>query len=128
VVFGSPSEIRAELQLLEELLPVAVSVYGDKPLDAEATRRLLHAMPSPETRTEAEVQEALADALAIERLEPLLEDAVEARRQALVAERQRMRQQMEQQGGTQAAEWLQGIDDLSPGNFDLLTVTILFPA
>jgi hypothetical protein len=28
----------------------------------------------------------------------------------------------------QAAEWLEGIDDLAPGSFDLLTVAVLFPA
>jgi hypothetical protein len=92
--------------------------------------------PSAETRIEAEVRESLADALAIEGLDALLEGAVEARRQELVAERRNMRQsfdqaqdrQMEQREGAQAAEWLRGIDDLSPGSFDLLTVTVLFPA
>ena len=113
--------------IVEELLPVAVPVYDGGPLDAEATRRLLHATPSPETRTEAEVRETLADALAIEGLEGLLEDALEARRQQLITERRSMRQQIEQREGAQAAEWLWGIDDLSPGSFDLLGVTALFP-
>jgi len=114
--------------IVEELLPVAVLIYDGEPLDAETTRRLLRVTPSPETRTEAEVREALADALTIEGLEALLEDAVEARRRELVAERRNMRQQMEQRGGAQAAEWLRGIDDLSPGSFDLLAVTICYPA
>ncbi len=114
--------------IVEELLPVAVPVYGGKPLDAETTRRLLRATPSPETRTEAEARETLADALTIEGLAMLLEDAVEARRRELVAERRRMRQQMEQRGSAQAAEWLRGIDDLSPGSFDLLAVTVYYPA
>jgi hypothetical protein len=74
------------------------------------------------------VQEALADALAMEGLDTLLEDAVEARRRELVAERARMREQMQAVEGAQPAEWLQGIDDLAPGSFDLLTVTVLFPA
>jgi hypothetical protein len=38
-----------------------------------------------------------------------------------------MKQQMEGREGAQAAEWLQGIDNLSPGSSDLLTITILFP-
>jgi hypothetical protein len=83
-------------------------------------------------RTEAEVREALDDALGIPELERLLEDTVEERRQELVAERERMRRralrkQMEQQKGSQPAEWLEGIDDLAPGSLDLLTVTVLFP-
>jgi hypothetical protein len=82
------------------------------------------------------VQEVLQDALAIKGLERLLADAVEARRQELVAERRSMKRpfdqaqdrQMEQREGTRAAEWLQGIDDLSPGSYDLLTVMIMYPA
>ncbi|MFW6135964.1 MAG: hypothetical protein ACOC7N_03995 [Chloroflexota bacterium] len=84
--------------------------------------------PSGQTRTEGEVREALDDALGIPELDSLLEGAVEERRQELVAERERMRRQMEQEKGSQPAEWLEGIDDLAPGNFDLLTVTVLFPA
>jgi len=90
--------------------------------------RLLKVQPSAETRTEGEVREALADALALNGLEVFLASTVETRRRELVAERRRMREQMEQQAGTQAAAWLHGIDDLSPGSFDLLAVTILFPA
>ena len=90
--------------------------------------RLLNPRPSPGARTEAEVREALADALAVERLDELLEKAVEARRQEVVAERRGMRRQMEGRADAQAAEWLRGIDDLSPGSFDVLTITVLFPA
>jgi superfamily II DNA or RNA helicase len=114
--------------IVEELLPVAVPIYGGEPLDADATRRLLQVSPSPETRTEGEVRETLADVLAIEALETLLEETVEARRRELVAERRSMRRQMGQREGAQAAEWLRGIDDLAPGSLDLLTVTVLFPA
>ena len=118
------------MSIVEELLPVAVPVYSSQPLavSRQQVARLLDARPAAQTRTEGEVQEALTDALAIGGLETLLEDAVEARRQELVAERRRMRLQMEQRESAQPAEWLQGIDDLAPGSFDLLTVTILFPA
>jgi ERCC4-related helicase len=116
--------------IIEELLPVAVPTYSLEPKAASGddVERLLDPEPSGQTRTEGEVQEALANTLAIEGLNDLLEGAVEAQRQELVAERERMRDQMEQQEGSQPAEWLQGIDDLAPGSFDLLTVTVLFPA
>jgi hypothetical protein len=113
--------------IIEELLPVAVPVYGDL-TGLRDLSGLLDVQPSEQTRTEAEVREALTDALAIEGLDGLLEDAVETRRRELVAERERMRAQMEQQEGSQPSEWLEGIDDLAPGSFDLLTVTVLFPA
>ncbi len=116
--------------IVEELLPAPVPVYSSQPatVSGQQVTRLLEARPSPETRTEAEVQEALVDALAIEGLDALLEGAVETRRQELVTERTQMREQMEQRESAQVAEWLRGIDDLLPGSFDLLTMTILFPA
>ncbi len=115
--------------IVEELLPVAVPVYSGQPLaiSGQQVTRLLNLQPSSETRTEGEVRESLADALAIEGLETVLEDAVEARRRELVAERRSMRQQMGQREDAQIAEWLRGIDDLSPGRFDLLTVTVYYP-
>ena len=66
--------------IVEELMPVAVPVYGGKRLGRAATQRLLRVAPSAETRTELEVKEALADALGIEGLEQLFGDALEARR------------------------------------------------
>ena len=122
--------------IVEELLPVAVPVYGGEwsvlngqhsAVSGKEAQRLWEVRPSAETRTESEVREVLTDALTIKGLERLLDDAVEARRRELVAERRSMKQQMEQREGAQAAEWLQGIDELSPGSFDLLTVTVLWP-
>jgi hypothetical protein len=120
--------------IVEELLPVAVPVYRLEPdaITGDPVEPLVNPEPSRQTRTEGEVQEVLDDALGIAELDRLLEGAVEERRQELVAERTRMRRralrnQMEQQKGSQPAEWLEGIDDLAPGSFDLLTVTVLFP-
>ena len=123
--------------IVEELLPVAVPVYGGEwsvlsgqwtAVSGEEAQRLWEVRPSAETRTESEVREVLTDALTIKGLERLLEDAVEARRRELVAERRSMKRQMEQREGAQTAEWLRGVDDLSPGSFDLLAVTALYPA
>lgn len=113
--------------IVEELLPVAVAVYGEGVLDGASVQRALEARPAAQTRTQVEVQEALADALAFPGLEQVLQSAVEGRRQALAAERRRMREQMERQQGGEAPGWLRGIDDLSPGSFDLLTVRVLYP-
>jgi hypothetical protein len=121
--------------ILEELLPVAVPVYSLNPgaVTGEAVIPLLNPAASQQTFTEGEVQEALEDALGIPELDGLLEHAVEERRQELVTERKRMRRRalrkkVEEQKGSQPAEWLEGIDDLAPGSFDLLTATILIPA
>jgi hypothetical protein len=120
--------------IVEELLTVAVPVYSleAEPITGDAVVPLLNPEVSQQTRTEGEVREVLSDALGILDLGNLLEGAVEERRQELLAERRRMRcralhSQMEQQKGSQPAEWLEGIHDLAPGSFDLLTVTVLFP-
>ena len=85
------------------------------------------ARPATQTRTQREIQETLADALALPDLEWVLQSAVEKRRQELMVERQRMCRQMEAQESGQSAEWLRGIDDLSSGSFDLMALTVVYP-
>ena len=112
---------------MEELLPVAVPVYGGGLLGRSKAQMLLRATPTAETRTELEVKETLADALEIETLEQLFGGSVEARRMELAAERRAMKRQMEGWEGARATEWLRGSDDLAPGSSDLLSVTVLIP-
>ncbi len=116
--------------ILEELLPVALPVYSDQPsaFSFQQATAWLEARATDEIRLEEEVKEALRDALDIPNLNKLLMQAVEARRTVLVAERQAMRARLEAQENAQALAWLRGIDDLAPGMFDVLTVTVLFPA
>ena len=117
--------------LIEELLPVAISVYGTEEMGngkwgiGAEPERMLQEAPTSQTRTEAEVREALHDALTLERLDALLTQAVETRRAELVAERAALRERLAAQ---EATAWLHGLDRLAPGTFDLLTVTVLFPA
>ncbi|MCG3207809.1 MAG: RNA polymerase-associated protein RapA [Anaerolineae bacterium] len=113
--------------IIEELVPVAVPVFGNEALAAEATRRVLHPQLSAGTRTQLEVQEALADALLNEQLPACFNRAVDARRQALITERESLLARLHARPGAHEAEWLTGLADLSPGTFDVLTMTILFP-
>jgi hypothetical protein len=115
------------ISIVEELLPVAVPVYDleAEPITGDSVAPLLDPAPSQQTRTEREVRAVLRDTFDILDLGNLLEGAVEERRQELVAERRRM--QRPDRRSSQPAEWLTGIDDLAPGSFDLLTVTVLFP-
>ena len=114
------------ISIIEELLPVAVPVYGGKPRRGEAVRSLVEAKPEAETLPPVDVLEDLELVLEMEGLETLLGTAVNARLEELIAERRKLKQQMEAQGGEQLA-WLQGIDDVSPASFDLLTVRLLYP-
>ncbi|MEW5956541.1 MAG: helicase-related protein [Chloroflexota bacterium] len=114
--------------IVEELVTVAVPVYAAAALAAGKARQLLQPRLSAQARTELEVQEALDDTLGGDQLPAPFSLAVEARRQELVAERQAMLARLQTRPGAREAEWLQGLADLSPGTFHVLTVTILFPA
>jgi len=111
--------------IIEELVSVAVPVFGGEALPESDTRRLLQPQLSAATRTQLEVQEALEDTLLNEQLTDFFNQAVDARRQTLVTEREAMLARLHARPGAHEAEWLQGLDDLSPGTFDVLTVTIM---
>ena len=115
------------ISIIEELLPVAVPVYGGKPRWGEAVRPLVEAEPEKETLPLVDVLEDLELVLKRQDLETLLKTAVDARLEELIAERRKLKQQMEAQGGEQLA-WLEGIDGVLPASFDLLTLRLLYPA
>ena len=117
---------RPNASSVEELLPVAVPVYGGRPRWGEGVRSLVEAKPTAETLPPVDVLEDLELVLEMEGLETLLKMAVNARLEGLSAERRKLKQQMKAQGGEQLA-WLQGIDDVSPASFDLLTLRLLYP-
>jgi len=109
-------------QILEDLLTVAIPLYGDKPMTEEETRSLLTASPAAGTVTSEEAREALNDALMRLDLDHLFSGQIEARRQALEADRRRLREVLQRQAG-----WLEGADRLSVSSWDLLTVKVLWP-
>ena len=113
--------------IVEELVPVAIPLYGGDPLPDTRAHALTRPALSKQTRTEPEVREALEDAAAIEARDTHFARAIENRRRQLVQERQKMLDRMRRHGENDAlAPWLAGLDDISPGTFDILTVTILF--
>ena len=108
-------------QILEDLLTLALPVYGDQPFDNETTVRLWNAIPAAGTLTIAEQQEVLAEALQRADLTGHIEAQLETRRQALIAERQSLRASL------QEASWLAGVDEIAVGSWDLLAVKVLWP-
>jgi hypothetical protein len=69
-----------------------------------------------------------SDRIAIHsRLGETLEAAVSARREMFIEERRSMQQQLAEQPGDQATQWIEGIDEIAPGSFDVLTVTVYYP-
>ena len=115
------------ISIIEELLPVAVPLYGGQPRWGEAVHQLVQAKPTAETLPPVDILEDLEFVLKRQDLETLLETVVNARLEELIADRRKLKQQMETQGGGQLA-WLEGINDVEPASFDLLTVRLLYPA
>jgi len=103
-----------------------VPLYGGKPRWGETVCPLVEAEPEGETLSPGDILEDLELVLEMEGLETLLNAPVNARLEELSVERRNLKRQMEVQGGEQLA-WLQGIDDVSPASFDLLTVRLLYP-
>jgi hypothetical protein len=46
----------------------------------------------------------------------------------LIEERRSMQQQLAERPGDQATQWIEGIDEIAPGSFDVLTVTVYYLA
>jgi hypothetical protein len=109
-------------QILEDLLTLAAPLYSEGILDETAVGRLLEARPAPGTVTPGEAREVLSNALGRSDLEQLFATSVEARRQALEADRRRLREELQRQAG-----WLEGADHLSVSSWDLLSVKVLWP-
>ncbi|MFQ5472979.1 MAG: helicase-related protein, partial [Dehalococcoidia bacterium] len=115
------------VSIIEELLPVTVPFAGGRPEWGESARALEHAEPTAETLYMPDVLEDLALVLEMEGLEKLLQHAVNARLEELIVERRALKAQMQAQGGERLG-WLEGIDEVVPASFDLLTVRLLYPA
>jgi hypothetical protein len=110
-------------QILEDLMTIAIPVYGDQPLDAEKTRVLIHAKPTPGTLTMQEQKEVIADALKRADFEKHADELIEARKKSLIEERRALQSKLTDAG---QAPWLAGADQISIGSWDLLAVKVLW--
>jgi uncharacterized protein with von Willebrand factor type A (vWA) domain len=115
--------------VLEELVPVGLPVYVEETLSEEQTQRLVGASPAPQTRSDAEVREAIDDLFeAHETLQETLRKRVSQRRAQIAEERQQIREELSSRGDGQPTEWAEDIDQVAKGSFDVLAMTIYFPA
>ncbi len=116
------------LSIVEELIPVAFPVYSTGGALPEAqTEALLKAPPAPRRKPDDEVREDLTAAFERPDFDELLRQAVEARRLALVADRQAMLRRDQAREGAPQRRWLEGIDQLDVASYDVLTASIFYP-
>lgn len=113
------------VSIIEELLPVSVELHSDKTLNKEEIHRLLSSSPESDTRKANEIIEDIKDSLNRKNLQNLVLSKAEERCQELVSERRKMKKDLESRGEQQ---WLEGIEDLSVGSLDLLTITLFYPS
>jgi superfamily II DNA or RNA helicase len=119
---GSPSSI------LEELVPVGVPVYREGTLSEEQVQQLIDADPSPQTRTDEEVRRTIDDLFEEhEDNSDHLREAVDERRTEVVEERRSIQEELAEEE-TQATAWTEGIADIAEGSYDVLAMTVYYPA
>jgi superfamily II DNA or RNA helicase len=109
-------------QILEDLVTVALPVYGEQVFNRRETERLTAAQPAPGFLPPSDAKEVLSDALVHPELHKILGAGVEARRLELEAERARLRQELRL-----TAEWMAGADRLEVSSWDQMAVKILWP-
>jgi hypothetical protein len=75
------------------------------------------------------VEETIDDLFTFrENVEETLRQAVDVRRTELVEERRQMREELASAGDGQATAWAEGIDEVAEGSFDVLAMTVFYPA
>jgi hypothetical protein len=113
--------------IVEALIPAAVSLSGELLARGDDARSLWRVRRTAESISEADVQEDASLILTAPRLQTVITEAVEAQRAQLIAERTQLRLRLTDAGEAPPA-WLQGIDQLTIGSYDLLSITLLYPA
>ena len=109
--------------ILEEIISVGITVYGNEVITSGQVKTLLGAEPENIIQSEAAVKETLKR-VQDNNLKEIFEKEVEKRRKTLCLERRNIRRRFEQEG---SAEWVKGIDKVSVTSIDPITVTLYYP-
>lgn len=113
------------VSIIEKIVPIAVELYGKDALSRVDTEKLTSAKPIPDNRSTGEKVEDLKEALNRVDLSEIISQELNKHLNEISNERKTMKSRLEK-NGTQ--DWLSGIDNLAPGSFDLLSVTLYYPS
>jgi hypothetical protein len=100
--------------LLEELLPISLSVWGDDSIPS--ARHLIGTLGLDRGHDRIELNEAASELLGRQDLDAVVETAAAEQAQALA-----------NRHATIDAPWAQGLDDVSVVSWDVLALTICYP-
>jgi len=105
-----------------------VPVYGDGTLPEEQIQRLMDPDPSPQTRTDEEVRGTIDDLFEIHGdISGHLRESVDRRRTEIVEERRSIQEELAEEEA-RATAWTEGIADIAEGSYDVLAMTVYYPA
>ena len=110
--------------IMEELVQIGLPIYGDTPLDQETVDALEASEAKPVQRSSMEKKDDLRAAIEHETFNQAIQQQAEERRNAIIEQRQQMREELEDSG---TGGWMSGIDDIEIASKDLLTVTVYYP-
>lgn len=110
--------------IMEELVEVAIPLFGDEPIDQDEIDRITESEAKPAGRAEQEIRIDLEEALEHLQLDAAIDARVSSRRAEIEDERASMRERLESKTDY---TWLDGIDDVTIGSTDLLAVTLYYP-
>ena len=111
--------------VMEELLQLALPLYGDEPLSEEALQTLRETESTAANRTKQEWQRDLETALEHDLRDEAIQERADARREEIAEERSQMREKLQEAG---YGDSMTGVANLSVASKDLLTVGLYYPA
>jgi superfamily II DNA or RNA helicase len=110
-------------EIFEDMVTFAIPVFLDQILSDEESERLMNVATAPGNLSNTDIQEILEEILARNDLDSLIEAKLNEREKQIIAERKATRESLQRD-----AEWLEKIEELSVGSWDLLAIKILWPA
>jgi len=110
--------------VMEELLQLALPLYGEDPLSEQQLEKLIHTDATAANRTKQEWQRDLKNAIEHDQREMAVTRRADERRQEIEEERGQMREKLEDAGYGAS---MTGIDNLSVASTDLLTIGLYYP-
>jgi hypothetical protein len=110
--------------VMEELLQLALPLYGEDPLSEQQLEKLIHTDATAANRTKQEWQRDLRNAIEHDQREMAVKRRADERRQEIEEERGQMREKLENAGYGAS---MTGIDNLSVASTDLLTIGLYYP-
>ncbi|KPQ41344.1 MAG: putative ATP-dependent RNA helicase [Candidatus Methanoperedens nitroreducens] len=113
------------VSIIEEIIPIAVVLYGENVFSRDEKDKLISAKPISDNRTAREKIEDLKEALGRCDLTDIILRKLKERLIEISRERKTIKERLEK-NGTQ--DWLSGLDNLTLGSNDLLSVTLYYPA